>query len=427
MVNDFDTVPDQRGRADQADAQLAAQYEAYPYPRRDPREEAKRLIVGSPSHLREIDHWVFGAARPASRPLNVLVAGGGTGDATIMLAQQLTAAGRPGTVTYLDRSAAATEVAQARARARGLTNIAWDRRSLLELPGSGLGPFDYVDCCGVLHHLPDPAAGLRALLSVLAPGGGMGVMVYAPHGRTGVYMLQDALRLLAPADEAPPERLDVARRVMRHLPQSAWLRANTLFADHISGGDAGLYDLLLNPRDVAFTVPAFHALLAGEGLRIAALMEPMRYDPAAYLPDPRLRGRIAALDPVGRAALAEALCGNMSTHVAYVRRAGEPAPEPDATRSDAVPVARETPAEELARAIRPDGTLGFLFDGLRVPVAMPKLAAAILGLVDGRRTVGDIARALAARGVVEAAFARDWRETWGRLNALNRLLLAPPA
>ena len=62
----------------------------------------------------------------------------------------------------------------------------------------GLGPFDYIDCCGVLHHLPDPAAGVEALLSVLAPGGGMGLMVYAPYGRTGIYMLQEGLRLLAP-------------------------------------------------------------------------------------------------------------------------------------------------------------------------------------------------------------------------------------
>ena len=46
------------------------------------------------------------------------------------------------------------------------------------------------------------AAGLRALASVLAPGGGIGLMVYAPHGRTGVYMLQDALRLLADNGDA---------------------------------------------------------------------------------------------------------------------------------------------------------------------------------------------------------------------------------
>jgi SAM-dependent methyltransferase len=165
------------GMSDATDARLAAQYEAYPYPRRDPRDEAKRLIVGSPGHLREVDYWVFGAQRPASRPLHALIAGGGTGDATIMLAQQMAREGRAGTVTWLDRSAAALKIAQARAAARGLTNIVWQQRSLLELPGSGLGPFDYIDCCGVLHHLPDPAEGLRALLSVLAPGGGLGLMV----------------------------------------------------------------------------------------------------------------------------------------------------------------------------------------------------------------------------------------------------------
>ena len=146
---------------DATDARLAAQYEAYPYPRREPRDEAKRLIVGSPGHLREIDHWVFGAHRPATRPLAALIAGGGTGDATIMLAQQMAREGRPGSVTWLDRSGASLKIAQARAAARGLDNIVWEQRSLLDLPGSGLGPFDYIDCCGVLHHLPDPEAGIR--------------------------------------------------------------------------------------------------------------------------------------------------------------------------------------------------------------------------------------------------------------------------
>src|SRR3984885_4843262 len=300
---------------DATDQRLAGQYEAFPYPKRDPREEAKRLIVGSPSHIREIDHWIFGATRPASRPLNALVAGGGTGDATIMLAQQMANLGRPGQVTWLDRSTAALAIAQGRAGTRDLTNIVWEQRSLLELPGSGLGPFDYIDCCGVLHHLPDPAAGLRSLLSVLAPGGGMGLMVYAPHGRTGVYMLQDALRLLAPAQEKPTERLDVAKRVMRHLPETAWLRRNGFLDDHVNGGDAGLYDLLLNPRDRAFSVQDLNALLAGEGLAVTCWVEPIRYDPDPLLPDPKLRARAAALDPIDRAALAEALAGNVSAHI----------------------------------------------------------------------------------------------------------------
>ncbi|HEY0204025.1 MAG TPA: class I SAM-dependent methyltransferase [Acetobacteraceae bacterium] len=407
------------------DVFLAAQYEAYPYPKRDPRDEAKRLIIGSPSHLREVDHWVFAGARPRSEPLRALMAGGGTGDGAIMLAQQMAAAGRPGGVTYLDRSAAAQAVARARAEARGLT-LDWHLGSLLDLPRSGLGPFDYIDCCGVLHHLPDASEGLAALLSVLAPGGGLGLMVYAPHGRTGVYMLQDALRLLAPPDQAPPERLDTARRVMRHLPDTAWLRRNSYFGDHIEGGDAGLYDLLLNPRDRAYTVPALLALLEGAGLQATALMEPLRYDPAAYLPDPRLRARIAALDPAARAALAEGLTGNMSTHVVYAVRAGEAQPPPDPMRPEAIPVAREMPAAELARNIRPDGTLAFVFDGLRVPLALPPLAPALLRLVDGERTVGGMAREMQGRGTAADAFARAWRATYDALVSVNRILLAAP-
>jgi SAM-dependent methyltransferase len=410
---------------DATDARLAAQYEAYPYPARDPALEARRLAVGSPSHLREIDHWVFGAARPASRPLHVLVAGGGTGDGTIMVAQQLATAGRSGRVTYLDRSGAAMQIARARAAVRGL-DIDFQAGSLLDLPTSGLGPFDYIDCCGVLHHLPDPAAGLAALTSVLAPGGGMGLMLYAPHGRTGVYMLQDALRLLAPETEPPAVRLDAARRVMRHLPESAWLRRNTLFADHLTGGDAGLYDLLLNPRDRAYDVPALFALLQGAGLHVTTLMEPMRYDPAIYLPDPKLRARIAELDPIAQAALAEGLCGNMSTHVVYCVRAGAAPPTPDGTAPDAVPVMREASAEDMARAIRPDGILAFMFDGLRVPVALPSLAPALLRLIDGRRSVGEILGAMAGRAPAETV-ARAWRGTYDALNALNRVLLAPPS
>jgi len=411
---------------DAKDALLAQQYEAYPYPKRDPRDEAKRLVVGSPGHLREVDHWVFGAKRPAGRPLRALIAGGGTGDATIMLAQQLADAGRPGTVTWLDRSAAALEVARGRAAARGLTNIVWEQRSLLDLPGSGLGPFDYIDCCGVLHHLPDPAAGLRALVSVLAPEGGLGLMLYAPHGRTGVYMLQDALRLLAPLTDPPPARLEVAKRVMRHLPQSAWLRFNRNFADHITGGDAGLYDLLLNPRDVPFSVPAMDALLAGAGLRVTCWVEPMRYDPATWLPDPKLRERAAALDPVSQAALAEGLTGNMSTHAVYAVRADAAWSCADPLADDVVPVGRETSAAEIASRIRPDGTLVFMFDGLPATIALPAVAKAILQLIDGKRSVAEIRAMMAERGAPTAGFDRAWASTWTALNRVNRLLLAPP-
>ncbi len=413
-------------RPDATDRRVAAQYEAYPYPMRDPKDEAKRLIAGSPSNLAEIDYWVFGANRSAAQPLNVLIAGGGTGDATIMLAQQMADAGRAGTITYLDRSSAAREIAQARAAARGLTNIVWEDRSLLDLPGSGLGPFDYIDCCGVLHHLPDPGRGVRALSSVLARQGGMGLMVYAPHGRTGVYMVQDALRLLAPPAEDLSERVATARRVLKQLPPTNWFTQNPFLSDHTRGGDAGLYDLLLHERDRAFTASQLAELLDDNGIEIGCWLDPMRYAPETYLADPKLRTRAAALDPLARAALAEALAGNMGVHVVYCTRKGAAAARRDHTAPDSVPLIRGLSPEQAVQSIQANGSIGVMFDGIRTTLALPRLAAAILKLVDGTRTLGEIRATLLERGIAADAFDRDWPLLWTALNALNRLLLKPP-
>src|SRR5262249_26305772 len=152
------------------------QYEAYPYPERNPQDEKNRLIEGSPSHLKEVEHYVFAGRWHARRPLRALVAGGGTGDGLIMLAQHLAQAGFAAEIVYLDPSAAACRIAEARAKTRGLAGIRFMTGSLLDLPAMGLDAFDYIDCCGVLHHLEDPAAGLAALKSVMAPSGGIGLM-----------------------------------------------------------------------------------------------------------------------------------------------------------------------------------------------------------------------------------------------------------
>jgi cyclopropane fatty-acyl-phospholipid synthase-like methyltransferase len=63
----------------------------------------------------------------------VLVAGGGTGDATVMLAQQLADAGGPAEIVHVDLSDASLGLAEARVRARGLTNVTFNRMSLLDL------------------------------------------------------------------------------------------------------------------------------------------------------------------------------------------------------------------------------------------------------------------------------------------------------
>lgn len=408
---------------DRTDAIVADQYEAYPYPARDPKDEAKRLVVGSPSHLAELDHWVFGARRDPGRPLNALIAGGGTGDACVMLAAQLTRAGRSGRVTWLDRSAAAAAIARRRVEARGLTNVTFVQGSILDLPALGLGPFDYIDCCGVLHHLPDPAAGLSALVSVLAPGGGIGLMVYAPHGRTGVYMAQEALRLLAPPEAPLAERIDAARRFVRGLHPAHWLARNPFVRDHLAGGDAGLVDLLLHARDRAYTVPALLALLDGAGLAPTAFIEPARYDPSTWLADPRLKARAAALPWDERAALAEVASGTMAVHIAYAVRADDGWTTPDPADETRIPVLRELDGAALAAQAGAGGRLAFDLDGVSLPVALPPLGAALLRRIDGRTPLGTV---LAGIEAPPERVRREWRSLHAGLSAMNRLLLAAP-
>jgi hypothetical protein len=168
-------------------------------------------------------------------------------------------------------------------------------------------------------------------------------------------------------------------------------------------------------------------LLAEAGLSVTAWMEPLRYDPTHLLADPKLRARAAALAPAERAALAEALAGNISMHVLYCRRADEPVVRADPLAPDAVPVGREIPGPEQARQLQPDGGLTLVMDGLRVRVGLPTLAPSILALIDGVRSVRQIGAALDARGVAPEAFARAWATLFPALEAANRLLLAAPA
>ncbi|MGB3178889.1 MAG: class I SAM-dependent methyltransferase, partial [Albidovulum sp.] len=229
---------------------VSEQYEAYPYPERDPADEKTRLITGSPSHPFEMDHFLWGGVRDWSQPLHALVAGGGTGDALIQLAAVLTAAGKPYEITYLDLSHASRGVAEARAKIRGLTGIRFETGSLLD--AAEYGRFDYIDCCGVLHHLPNPQDGFNALSKALKPDGGMGLMVYAPYGRSGVYPLQEAFGALT-VGMTPKARLAAARAIYARLPDGHPFRRNPHLVDH-EQGDAGFYDLLLHSQDRPFGI-----------------------------------------------------------------------------------------------------------------------------------------------------------------------------
>ena len=413
-----------RARKGTSERKVRAQYEAYPYPERDPADEAKRLIVGSPSHLAEIEHYVFAGKRAGA--LSALVAGGGTGDGAIMLAQQLAERGNGGSVQYLDISASSLAVAQARAAARGLDNIQFLQGSLLDVADLVPGPYDYIDCCGVLHHLDDPAAGLRALVDVLAPGGGLGVMLYGALGRTGVYPLQSAIARLARSGESGRARLALAADLLAAVPETNWLKRNPYLGDHLTGGTAGLYDLLLHARDRAYRIAEVVELTAGAGLAISGLIEPARYQPETYIGDNKLRARMARLPEAARWALAEELAGNIKAHVFYAVRAADQgagaAPWPPG--DDRVPVLRELDGPALALSFKASKVLSADFDGVAYRRPVPEAAAEIAAQIDGRRTLAEIRCEL---GWPKKDFRRRFEALWQLLHPLNLLLLSGPS
>ncbi len=405
---------------------IRAQYESLPYPTRDPADEANRLITGSPSHLDEINHYVFGGQLDFAAPFHALVAGGGTGDATIMLAQQMADRDMPGRVVYLDLSTASREIAEARAKVRGLTNIEFHTGSLLEAGEIAPGPFDYIDCCGVLHHLPDPDAGLAGLTPLLRDGGGMGIMVYGTLGRTGVYPMQDVLRSLV-AGEATEKQISLTRDLLETLPETNWLKRNDQLRSLDPGDDAGLYDLLLHAEDRAYTVPEIVRLCENSGLVLTGFLEPARYDPQNYLNNDELRARARKLHWIEAAGVAENLAGNLKTHSFYAVKGRSRKQAVAHLTGAAIPVLIAGDGPGLARNLSPEASVRAEFGGHRMSFDIDPGSAAALRYVDGKTSLKDIhksvQRAKSGKYISWPAFRESFEKLYVALNAVNAMLL----
>ena len=177
-------------RADAASVgeDVRAFYERHPYPPPvDSLEKYRRL--GQDRQKRRADYHLFWPARPYREDQSILIAGCGTSQAAKHALRWPAAQ-----VTGIDFSATSVRSTEELKRKYNLNNL-----QVCQLPIERVGDlkmsFDQIICTGVLHHLAEPDAGLSALRGVLNPdGGAMHLMVYAPYGRTGVYMLQEFCR-----------------------------------------------------------------------------------------------------------------------------------------------------------------------------------------------------------------------------------------
>ena len=93
---------------------------------------------------------------------------------------------------------------------------------------------------------------------------------------------------------------------------------------------------------------------------------------------------------------------------------------------DAVPRLFDTDAEAMAGAIKPGGSLGTTVDGLKLRFPLPRLAAAMVSRMDGKRTLGAIHEELrgANRDLDWDAFSVQFRQLYTALNGIGKLFLS---
>lgn len=308
--------------------QVKDQYENLPYPLRDPEDEKRRLCATQLEGFDQMNYYCYSGKRDFSKDFRALIAGGGTGDATVYLAEQLRDTGAE--IVHVDLSAASIEIAKQRAAIRRLNNIKWIQGSLLDIPKLDIGLFDYINCSGVLHHLADPDEGLGILSGALQENGAMGIMVYGQYGRTAVYQIQELLRLVNQDDPDMQVKIKRCRSVLRNLPPTQLAKitdgqVNT-WLSRIENDDNEIYDLFLHSQDRAYTIPQLYKLVEGSGLRIvqffptADMQDLKMYDPATYIKDNALLETVSRLDLHAQQAIAELMHGMISRHVFYAAK-----------------------------------------------------------------------------------------------------------
>jgi SAM-dependent methyltransferase/tetratricopeptide (TPR) repeat protein len=156
------------------------QYEENPYPR--------WISMAPPGNAMTIDAklrqlFPLVSFRPVGNcpAPEILVAGCGTGQHSIGAAQKF----QGGRVLAVDLSMSSLSYAKRKTREMGLTSIEYAQADIMKL-GSLDRSFDVIESCGVLHHLADPWAGWRILLSLLRPGGFMRLGFYSEVARRNI-------------------------------------------------------------------------------------------------------------------------------------------------------------------------------------------------------------------------------------------------
>ncbi|MCB1720278.1 MAG: class I SAM-dependent methyltransferase [Alphaproteobacteria bacterium] len=380
-------------------ADLQKQYEAYPYPYRDPRSAP---IITFMNDLALIGHYGFSAQTwYRQKDCRVLVAGGGTGDATLHLAMQLSSANPEAQIIHLDLSEVSNNITQQRLEYQGYKNVKVVQDSLLDLPKGEHGTFDYINCSGVLHHLKEPNEGAKALCSVLKDNGVMSVMLYGELGRRIVYDIQNLASMVTEETEALDQCIPIVNEILAAVPEQNPLR--NVFP--LNMPDAELVDRYLHPQDRAYTVSQIFEMLEASSLKLLSFLPKAQYDPLLMIPEGPLQDRVRDLPEEQRMAFAEILSGTMARHMFFATKKENKKPQmPDPKNLSLIPVLIG-PGRRLRQQEFPGGVAFAQPIMERLEPEHLKIAS----LIDDQTSLEDIYKACSNRHNMSA---EDFNELW---------------
>ncbi len=261
---------------------------------------------------RRAEYHLFWPSRPYQESMDILIAGCGTSQA-VKYALRYPESG----ITGIDVSSTSISHTLDLKNKYNLTNLQVHQLPIENVHELNCG-FDQIICTGVLHHLPDPENGLKALCNVLKIEGAMNLMVYAPYGRTGIYMLQEYCRRLGigRSREDIRDLVEMLKVLPHGHPLELLLREAPDFRY-----EAGLADALLHPQDRAYSVPQFFDFLKSSGFKFGRWIRQAPYLCQCGEPAKTSHAhRISRLPAPEQYAAIELLRGTMLRHSAVVYR-----------------------------------------------------------------------------------------------------------
>lgn len=389
---------------------VRTQYEKLPYPFRDPEEDRKRLVMPMLDDLMVVNHRCFNGKKDFHNEFRALVAGGGTGDASTYLAVQM--ARLPGAkVIYVDLSTESMKIAKQRVRHQArrfqIPNIEkiveFHQMSLLDVGKLDSGPFDYVNCSGVLHHLRDPSEGLFALKNVLKPDGAMSIMVYGQVGRTTIYQVQELMRIVNKNVDDMDQKIRNTNLLLSYLPRTN-LHARCGRWGANESNPVEIYDLFLHSQDRAYTVGQLYDWVEGNGLHLLrfssgqfSFLDPQYYPQQVSR---LVRERLLEMSTREQQEFSEYFFGQINKYEFYVT----PTPDTTATLNDddMIPsfslLAKTRKLPELLK--HPESSVAQFqipnhLGGITLSVGVSQFAKKVFHKIDEYKTVEEISEEIA--------------------------------